>query len=167
MTSYVHTTLQLQRAYFDRNPDQYSVEENNGFIEKELQSIIDKYVPTKMSKSRKSYPWIDHTIKSLMRKRDKLFVQANKTRSPQDWNRFKNIRQHVKNTVREKHSEYIKNLIDVDLKENPKPFWNYIKSLRKDNQGIPTLRTPTGSPAISKESKANVLVNQFSSVFTK
>ena len=94
-------TLKLLSAYFDRNPDQFTVDENNGFLERELQAIVDKYVPTKLSKSRNSYPWIDNSIKSLMRKRDKLYIQANKTRSPKDWNRFKTTRQNVKNAVRE------------------------------------------------------------------
>ena len=53
------------------------------------------------------------------------------------------------------------------LKANPKPFWTYIKSLRKENQGIPTLQTPSGIPAATNISKANTLVNQFTSVFTK
>ena len=43
---------------------------------------------------------------------------------------------------------------------------SYIKSLRKDNQGIPTLQTPTGIPAATDTSKANALVKQFTSVFT-
>ena len=56
---------------------------------------------------------------------------------------------------------------EKDLKANPKPFWTYIKSLRKENQGIPTLQTPSGIPAATNISKANTLVNQFTSVFTK
>ena len=56
---------------------------------------------------------------------------------------------------------------EKDLKANPKPFWTYIKSLRKENQGIPTLQTPSGILAATNISKANTLVNQFTSVFTK
>ena len=50
---------------------------------------------------------------------------------------------------------------------NPKPFWTYIQSIRKENQGIPTLQTPSVIPTATKISKANTLVNQFISVFTK
>ena len=57
-------------------------------------------------------------------------------------------------------------MIRKDLSETPTLFWQYIKSLRKDT-GIPTLNTPSEIPAASDESKANALVNQFSSVFTK
>ena len=53
------------------------------------------------------------------------------------------------------------------LKANPKPLRTYIKSLRKENQGIPTLQTPSGIPSATNISKANTLVNQFTSVFTK
>ena len=53
------------------------------------------------------------------------------------------------------------------LSENPKKFWSYIKSLRKDNSSVPTLKNKSGIPAATDHAKANALVNQFSSVFKK
>ena len=43
-----------------------------------------------------------------MWKRDKLFIQATKARSPNNINRFWTASEHVKNIMREKKSEDIK-----------------------------------------------------------
>ena len=53
------------------------------------------------------------------------------------------------------------------LSQNPKPFWSYIKALRKDKGEIPSLKTREGILTATDADKSNALVNQFSSVFTK
>ena len=58
-------------------------------------------------------------------------------------------------------------MIGDSLSKNPRPFWSYVKSLRQDFNTIPTLKTKSSIPAASDQAKANALVNQFSSVFTK
>ena len=40
----------LEKELSSCNPDQFTVDENNGFLERELQAIVDKCVPTKLSK---------------------------------------------------------------------------------------------------------------------
>ena len=96
-----------------------------------------------------------------------MYFKARKTRSPKYWKRFKEYRQKAKNEIRSSHKTYLQNIIGESIKDNPKPFWSYIKSLWNDTNEIPTLKSPSGIPAASDKSKANTLVNQFSSLFTK
>ena len=57
--------------------------------------------------------------------------------------------------------------LEVDsLKTNPKRFWSFIKAIKQENIGIPTLRV-NDQPIINDRNKANALNNQFSSVFTQ
>ena len=100
-----------------------------------------------MSKSTQTYPWITPEIKKSTKKARQI-------------GSFQQIRKQCKYQITNSHKAYLQTIFGDSLKENPKPFWSYIKSLRKDNQGIPTLQTPTGIPA------ANALVKQFTSVFT-
>lgn len=158
---------QLTTEYFARDPDKYSVSENGLFIEDGIQKIIDKEIPSKLSKSKESYPWITPTVRKAQRRRDRYYAKAKKTRSPKTWSKFKEARQDAKNEIRNSHREYLKGIIGENLAEDPKPFWSYIKSLRKDNTGIPTLRTKNGIPAATDNTKANALVDQFTSVFTQ
>ena len=158
----------ITSKYLSRNPESFSVQENGAYIETELRTLIDRHIPTKLSKTKHSYPWITPSIRNLQRKRDRHYVQAIKTRAPEHWHKFKQIRKQCKDSITTSHKTYLKEMFnEKDLKANPKPFRTYIKSLRKENQGIPTLQTPSGIPAATNISKANTLVNQFTSVFTK
>ena len=55
-------------------------------------------------------------------------------------------------------------------KENPKAFWNHVKGKLKSKSGIaPLLRDPKDKTSVkfSDKEKANILQDQFSSVFTQ
>ena len=47
----------ITTAYLERNPDSFSVQENGTFIETRFQALIDKHIPSKLSKTRP----MDHT----------------------------------------------------------------------------------------------------------
>ena len=49
---------------------------------------------------------------------------------------------------------------------NTKPFWRYIKAKKTDNLGVSPLLSK-GKLHSESKSKAEILLNQFSSVFTK
>ena len=158
----------ITTSYLARNPDSFSVQENGTFIETRFLALIDKHIPSKLSKTRRNYPWITPTIRKLQGKRSRFYDRAIKSKTPEHWHKFKQVRKECKVLIRTSHQMYLKKMFHGhSLKINPKPFWSYIKLLRKDNQGIPTLRTPSGIPAATNLSKANALVNQFTSVFTK
>ena len=71
------------------------------------------------------------------------------------WHKFKESRQKAKKEIRNSHKEYINGMIGENLVENLKPFWSYIKSLRKITPEIPTLKTNSGISAATDNSKAN------------
>eukprot|EP00112_Aurelia_sp_Birch-Aquarium-sp1_P023361 Seg693.6 transcript_id=Seg693.6/GoldUCD/mRNA.D3Y31 product="LINE-1 retrotransposable element ORF2 protein" protein_id=Seg693.6/GoldUCD/D3Y31 len=102
----------------------------------------------------------------MMRKREKLYVKYKQTKSAGNWEKFRKFRQEVKKEIRNSHKVYIKDVVGASLKDNPKTFWSYIKSLRKENTGIPTLSTTSKIPASTDLQKANALNEQFMSVFT-
>ena len=55
-----------------------------------------------------------------------------------------------------------------DLKANPRDFYRYINSQKKDTQGIPPLKKRQGSGlAQSDFEKASEFKGQFTDVFTK
>ena len=62
---------------------------------------------------------------------------------------------------------YGNNLVS-DVKANPKDFYRYINSQKKDAQGIPPLKKGNGSGVAQSESeKAAEFNGQFTDVFTK
>ena len=60
---------------------------------------------------------------------------------------------------------YINQFLTTVITDKPKAFWNFISKLRQDNQGIGDLNI-AGNIISDDKQKAEVLGNQFKSVFT-
>ena len=61
---------------------------------------------------------------------------------------------------------YVNKLVG-DIKVNPKDFYRYTNSQRKDNQGIPPLKRRNGSGLASETEQAEEFNVQFTDVFSK
>ncbi len=59
-------------SYMTRQPNNHIVEENGTLIETHILSLIEKHIPTKMSKSKQTYPWITPEIKKPTKKARRL-----------------------------------------------------------------------------------------------
>ena len=105
----------LCRVYFSRNLSDISVGENCVFIEKSLQEILAKFVPCKFSKSKQSYPWITREVKRLQRKRDKAYIQVQKSKDPKIWRKFRKLNQAAKRCLRQCHRAFINNIVGNSL----------------------------------------------------
>ena len=57
--------------------------------------------------------------------------------------KFETLRREVKADVRKQHDLYVNNLVG-DVKANPRDFYRYINSQKKDTQGIPPLKRKNG-----------------------
>ena len=72
-----------------------------------------------------------------------------------------------KRAVRQAHWSYLNNVLESALEEgNSKPFWKYNKSKRTDNFGVAGIKK-NGILHQDSKSKAELLIDQFKSVFTK
>ena len=60
--------------------------------------------------------------------------------------KFETLRREIKADIRKQHDLYVNNLVG-DVKANPKDFYRYINSQKKDAQGIPPLKKRNGSGA--------------------
>ena len=160
-------TKSMADQYFLRSPDELSVDINCKFIEHEIKTIIDEEIPSKVSKARVSYPWITPEVKKALRIRDRLYKKAKRSKSPHMWNNFKQARQRAKKVIRSSHASYISKTITTNLHSNQKPFWSYIRSLRKNSNTIPSLQAKNNILATTNQSKADALVDQFTSVFAQ
>ena len=121
-----------------------------------LNNLLNDYVPHRTTKYRHNLPWITNEIKRSMRKRDRLFLRARKSNSNTDWSNFRNS---VAKSIISSHKN------NINLVENPKCFWSYVKLKRTDNIGVPTLKTGT-KVCNSDFYKAEALNNHFHSVFS-
>ena len=144
---------------------------NNSTVEEVWESFkqgitdsISKNVPSKLSSTRTSLPWINNKFRKMLRRKQRLYRQAKKTNT---WSNYRSCQREIKRELRKAECNFINNTIEEGLKSNNmKPFWRYIKSRNQDNIGVSPLKEK-GALASDSLQKANILLRQFQSVFTQ
>ena len=125
--------------------------------------LLKQCIPSRNIKSKHSVPWLKHRERKLLKKKQRLYRQAKKTKK---WTNYRQFQKECKRTLRRAEWDYINTNILEGLNNNStKPFWKYIKSKKQDSFGIAPLKSGNKMVSDSK-SKANILVKQFQSVFT-
>ena len=166
---------QFKNAYLSEDHSHMSVNDmwvkfKTGFVE-----AVERFIPSKMTKTKYSVPWIDATIKRLVKKRHKLYLRARKSKDPDVKIHYKRFRAHVQKVLSDAYWKHVSNIFtyenDSSDPDTPKPekikkFWSFIKSLKKDAYGITSLRENGILTTDSKE-KANICNRQFQSAFTR
>ena len=111
-----------------------------------------------------------------IRKREKLYLRARKSSSPDIKNHYKRFRAHVQKAIRDAYWKHISNTFSFEIDDNDpdcprknekcKRFWSFVKSLKKDASGI-TSRRENGILKTDTVDKANICNKQFQSAFTR
>ena len=133
-----------KERYFNGYSDTRSVQENFNLITSFIQESADKHIPSKTSRSVSSVPWITPEIRRKIRRKNATHAKAKKTGSAKFRSKFESLRKEIKADIRKQHDLYVYNLVG-DVKANPKDFYRYINSQKKDTQGIPPLKKRNGS----------------------
>ena len=128
-----------KEKYFNGYSDTRSVQENFNLITSFIQDSADKHIPSNISRSVSSVPWITPEIRRKIRRKKVIHAKAKKTGSAKIRSKFENLRREIKADIRKQHGLYVNNLVG-DVKANPRDFYRYINSQRKDTQGIPPLK---------------------------
>ena len=133
-------------------------------FKEDLKVAIDTCIPSKTKHNKNSIPWITKSVKRLLRRKAKLFKKAKLSK---DWTKYRLFQKECKRQLRKAEWNHVNKVILEGLQNNnTKPFWQYVKSRKEDNIGIAPLRKQGQLVCDSKE-RAEILVDQFESVFTK
>ena len=167
--------IQFKDAYLSEDHSHMSVNDmwvkfKTGFVE-----AVERFITSKMTKTKYSVPWIDATIKRLVKKRHQLYLRARKSKDPDVKIHYKRFRAHVQKVLRDAYWKHVSNIFtfenDSSDSDTPKPekikkFWSFIKSLRKDAFGITSLRENGVLKTDTKE-KVNICNRLYQSAFTR
>ena len=133
-------------------------------FKKHLFGTMNNNIPNKEIKSRNNIPWVKRKERKMLKKKQRLYKQARKTNK---WTNYRTFQKECKRHLRKAKWDYVStNIIDGLNNNNTKPFWKYVKSKRQESGGIAPLKKGTNLISDSK-GKAELLLNQFKSVFTK
>jgi hypothetical protein len=101
----------------------------------------------------------------MINKKQRLYNKAKKYQRETDWTSFRKYCKATQKKIQSEYWKYLAHIIDPEQDKEKKSFWHYIKSLNKDTTGISPLKDK-GILHTDSKSKADILSNQFQSVFT-
>ena len=134
------------------------------YFKTNLLKTVDENVPSKMTRPKKSLPWINRNLTKQLKKKSRL---SRKAKSSGKWEKYRHFSKEVKRNIRKAEWNHVNNVIKDNLEQNNiKPLFSCCKSKRQDNIGIAPLKSK-GNLLTDAKSKANVLIKQFVSVFTR
>ena len=143
------------------------MEETWSDFKSSIQEIIEKRVPTKMTSARHSHPWMNGPIKRTIRRKQRAYRKSKQTHSKRDRDRYKRLQQQVQWETRKAHRQYMQDIVSESYTDKPKRFWSYVKSKGHELIGVAPLKNNDGFLQSDNQSKADILNQQFSSVFTR
>ena len=85
----------------------------------DFSAAMERFIPSKMTKTKYSLPWIDTSIKRLIRKRDRLYHRARKSSSPDIKGHYKRFRAYVQKVVRDAYWRHISSIFTFDDDVDP------------------------------------------------
>ena len=83
-------------------------------IKSEVIAVIEWSITSKMTKIKYSLPWIDSSIKRLIRRRDRLYFRARKSSNPDIKSHYKRFRAHSQKVIRDVFWKHITNIFSFD-----------------------------------------------------
>ena len=129
-----------------------------------IMAIMEVSIPTRLTSNSTKQVWITNKAKKLCRLKKRWHKKAKLTDSLRVKNKYLDIKRKCRQECRKAKTAYL-NKISED-KENKQLFWNYVKSKRKDNVSCSQLKDKLGKLQSDAQTKANLLNDQFSSVWS-
>ena len=127
---------------------------------------MDSCIPSRWTTLRYNLPWFNHSLKSLARRKQRLYNKAKTSGKQNDWKALRVSSKLMHRRLKEARNAYISDYLGEAIEENPQRFWSYINQLKKEEPGIADFEI-NGSIIRDNKSKADIVNNQFSSVFTQ
>ena len=105
-------------------------------------------------------------MKQKMNEKERLLRKARRTKTTEDWDRFKTSRNQCNNHLRKAKQQYHQNLL-TENRNSPRAFWKTIKSIfpsQKDSSSSSPVTLLKGADGTSLSSNAETFCHFFSSV---
>jgi len=101
-----------------------------------ITDVMDKHAPLKTFTAKQtSQPWMTKFIRKLIKKRNKLRIKYLRTNSAPDYEKFKDMRNYVKQEIRSAKAKFFYSKFDMCM--SSKSTWATIRSLNIANKSAP------------------------------
>ena len=140
-----------------------TVEETWQCIHSALTDTMKRNVPTKTTSTKFHQPWANNLVKRLSRRKNRAWAKAKRTDKDKDWKRFDSLQKECRRASRRAYNKYTSHMV---TKDGHSKLYRFIKSKKNDAHGVSPLKSE-GLTHSDPTMKANILNDQFCSVFTK
>ena len=86
-------------------------------------SAVSQHVPSKMSSTRLTHPWVDTRLRRHMRWKQRAHLKAKKSGRDKDLKRYKKLQKEIQSSTRRAGKDYLHNFISGNLKKDSKRFF--------------------------------------------
>ena len=131
-------------------------------------TAVEECVPKSITRVSNKYVkpmWMKSDTLKLIKKKHNSHTRYLNTKQSQDYDNYKLLRNKVCHQVKADR-KYFEERLAKEVKENTKIFWKYVNSSKKTKSSIPNLKRSDGTFSSSDQQKADLLNQQFASVFT-
>ena len=138
------------------------------YFSSEVSNIVNETIPQhkELNPKKPKPPWMDKYCLKLVEEKYKAWKKYTYSRNREHYIEYCRIRNKVSRSVKYAKRRFERG-ISLEVKENPKSFWKYVRSKTQTRSGIGDLKNDNGEWITNDKDKANELNNFFSSVFTK
>ncbi len=124
---------------------------------------MSECIPSKFVKSHQRCPYFSAELTLLIRRKQRLYKQANQLNSPHSWSKYNKARNRLTSALRSAKRDYL-----TRLSNNiscPKDFWSAVHKMSPSRQRIPNDVLLLSDSASTPLGKANLFNKFFSSCF--
>ena len=135
-------------------------------IKKSLETVIEKYVPMKKKKRTDEPKWLDAELRNKIEAKRRAWSEWRRTGREIDRMAYKKAERESKRMIRNKKNALERN-ISKNRTTNPKMYYSYVNSAKKNRSRIGPLKNDDGDFVIKAKEQAETMSRFFSSVFTR
>ena len=143
-----------------------SMEEAWAAFKQYYNDAVESCLPYKTIGKRKKPMWMTRRAQKMVAKKKKLWRRYRLTGRRELLDRYNEISQEAKEVIR-RDKEDFENAMARRIKEDPKTFYAYVRGNQKTKAVVGCLKRVDGSLTSSDGETAELLKQQFSSVFTR
>ena len=137
--------------------DEYiSCEDNWQLLKNIIDEGMNRFIPKRTKKDSKKTPWLNRDALDAIENKQRMWKKYQNCRSPASYQRYTRSRNKATYSVR-KAKRNFERKIALDIKNDPKSFWNYVRSKTKVKTAVGNLLKPDGSMTNNEAEKAEVL----------
>ena len=126
-------------------------------------AALSTFVPKVKCKQTKRPPWITSELAKAINKKKSMWKRIKNSRTAANMEKFRKLRQHLKNWIRLERRNYVKNIAD-EIHSNSKRFWSYF-AFKNKAKPIPDKLTYNNTTFSGDRARAEPFNDFFKSVY--